>query len=58
MKTLFYSKVFWFCVLKALAGALVVFSTQYTTAGWLIEAESGVSLILRFLTTTGVTITG
>ncbi len=51
MKNILQSRTFWLAFAQAVAGAVVVFSTQYPAVGGLVIAKSIVDVILRFLTT-------
>lgn len=54
MKSLLESKTFWVAALQAAAGVLVVFSTSFPEAGWIMMGKSVVDIILRVMTTTAV----
>ena len=51
VKSIFKSRTFWLAFAQAVAGAVVVFSTQYPDVGGLLIAKSVLDMILRFLTT-------
>jgi len=57
IKSIFQSKTFWLASAQAVAGILVVFSTSYPSAGWLVIAKSIVDIYLRSITTTAVSLT-
>lgn len=50
MKTLVTSKTFWLAVLQGIIGLVVVFSTSYPDAGWLLTAKSVLDIVLRLYT--------
>ncbi len=49
-KTLVTSKTFLLAVLQAVIGMVVVFSTAYPAAGWLLTAKSVLDVVLRLYT--------
>ncbi len=54
-KSLLASKTFWVSFLQALAGAFVVFSTNYPQLGWLMLGKSIVDVLIRYYTTATIT---
>jgi len=58
MKSIFQSKTFWLAVLQAVVGAVGIFASTYPAVGWLLVAKSFLDVILRFLTTQPVSVTG
>ncbi len=55
-KSIFASRTFWFTLLKAIAGAVVVFSTAYPNVGILVMLSSLVEFYLRATTTQPVSL--
>ena len=58
MKSIFTSKTFWLAVVQAVVGAVGIFNTAYPSVGWLLVAKSVVDVVLRFVTTQPVSVTG
>lgn len=46
-KALVQSKQFWVAAIQALIAVIIVFSTAYPQAGFLLLAKSGLDIILR-----------
>jgi hypothetical protein len=58
VKSIFTSKVFWLAVVQAVIGILVAIGTSIPNVGWLIVVKSVLDVILRFLTTGPVSVSG
>jgi len=55
MKKWHQSKTIRLAILQALLGLLVAFGTEYPEAGGIVLAKSAVDVIIRAITTEGVT---
>lgn len=53
-KSLVTSKTFVLAVAQAVAGAIVIFSTAYPQAGWLLVVKSLVDMYLRTITSSSI----
>lgn len=45
------SRTIWFAILQAIAGIIVVFSTEYPEIGYIATAKSVIDILLRVVTT-------
>ena len=54
VKALVQSKTFWLAIIQAVIAVVVVFSTAYPSAGFLLLAKSGLDIILRIYTSVPV----
>lgn len=50
-KALFTSKTFLLALIQGAIGMIVVFSSSYPAAGWLLTAKSILDIVLRLYTT-------
>ena len=55
-KSIFSSKTFWLATIQAAIGVVVVFSTAYPEAGYLVIGKSILVILLRVITETKVTV--
>jgi len=55
-KSILASKVFWIATIQAVIGAIAIFQTAYPEVGGLMIAKSFLDVILRFYTSTPVTL--
>ena len=54
MKNIVKSRTFWVAVAQALAGVVVVFSTTYPEAGWLVILKSGLDIYIKLTSSSAV----
>jgi hypothetical protein len=58
MKSVFKSKVFWIAVIQGAIGIWAVLETSLPTVGWVVVGKSVLDILLRWITTTTITLKG
>lgn len=57
-KSILKSKVFWIAVIQGMIGIWAVLETSLPAVGWVAIVKSALDVILRYVTTTNVSVGG